>query len=81
MLFLGLKVQARNYSADATGASSSPAAPPERKREKISPISWRSVGLSLTVGGLMLAFMLYVKREKELGKYKCKVLLYVVNRK
>lgn len=33
----------------------------------MSPISWRSVGFAAGVGGLMLGFMLYIKREKDLG--------------
>jgi len=57
----------------AADAASNPSLPPTKRKsdkEKVSPISWRSVGLAGAVGGLMLGFLLYVKHEKDLALAK-----------
>ena len=45
-----------------------PSYPGLRKPEVVSPISWRSLSVAAAVGGLLLGFMFFIKREKELGK-------------
>ena len=43
--------------------------PPSRKGEKReSPVSWKTVGAAGLVGGAMLAYLLYLKHEKEEGE-------------
>jgi len=49
--------------------SDGPASMPKKKdKEKVSPISWRSVTLAAMIGGLMFGFMMYLKHEKQNGK-------------
>ncbi|PNF27567.1 SCO1-like protein, mitochondrial [Cryptotermes secundus] len=44
--------------------------PPRKPKESKSPITWRSLSVTAVIGGGLLAFMLYVKREKEIAIQK-----------
>ncbi|ODN00247.1 Protein SCO1, mitochondrial [Orchesella cincta] len=65
-------LQSCHFSSAAPESKDSPPLQPPTKDkskadQKVSPISWRSVGLAATVGGFMLGFMIYLKREKEMA--------------
>jgi len=57
-----LAVLPRCYCSTTSQSDSS--LPPKRPAQH-SPISWKSVGVAAVAGGAMLAYMLYLKREKE----------------
>jgi hypothetical protein len=44
--------------------------PLKGRKQRLTPVTWRSVGLAGAIGGLMLGFMMYLKHEKELGNKK-----------
>lgn len=63
----------RGYAAD-TPERPTPQSQPPRKEppgKGRAPISWKGVAVTGVVGSALLAFMLYVRKQKEQGVYIC----------
>jgi hypothetical protein len=48
-----------------------PPQPPKQDKSasKRGPITWKTLGITAVLGGGLLGFMLYVKKEKEMGMF------------